>query len=180
MDYSKIIEELQKASLFDLYRLQVAISRLLENPDAIQAIRNQLKPDQVITYFGATENREIEARVLKLKQTRVLVENLHDKQLWNISFSSINLARVDTALFPPSSQVGLDKNQLKVGDRVGFLDQQNNDLYGEVTRLNRKTATVVLDDGAVWRVSYKLLSLVIEGERIGTTKLFEGTIVSRK
>ncbi len=32
MNYSKILEELNSASLFDLYRLQQAIRRSLEDP----------------------------------------------------------------------------------------------------------------------------------------------------
>lgn len=183
MNYSKIVEELQNASLFDLYRLNVAINRLLENPQALESIRVQLRPDQLITYFDGAENREIEARVIKLKQTRVLVENLHDNQRWNIPLYYVNLAKVDTALTVPSNHAGIDKNQLKIGDRVMFLGRQNDELYGEVTRLNRKTATIVLDDGSGWRVPYRFLSLVIEGERTATKLLegdIEGKVVSRK
>lgn len=180
MDYSKIVEELQKASLFDLYRLQAAISRLLENPEGIEAIRNQLKPGQQITYFDAIENREIEARIVKLKRTRLLVENQKDKKRWDIPFYYINLAWVDTEIKTSSSSVGLDKSQLKLGDKVGFLDEQNNDLYGEVVRLNQKTATVILEDKTEWRVPYRLLYPVIEGERIIGTKLIEGKVLKRE
>ena len=71
MDYSRSIEELKQASLFDLYRLQVAISHQLENPQRVQEIKSQLKPDQHITYFDTAENRLVEAKVIKLKRTRI-------------------------------------------------------------------------------------------------------------
>jgi hypothetical protein len=74
--------------------------------------------------------------------------------------------------------MGLDKSQIKVGDRVGFLDRQNNDVYGKVIRLNRKTATILTDDHTDWRVGYGLLYLVIDGER-GNPKLIAGEIVNR-
>ena len=73
----------------------------------------------------------------------------------------------------------LGKSQLNLGDRVGFLDTQNNDLYGEVIRLNQKTATVMLADQTEWRGPYQLLSFVIEGERIDT-RLIEDQVLNRK
>jgi len=96
MDYSRIIEESKQASLFDLYRLQVAISHQLENPQRVQEIKSQLRPGQHITYFDTAENRLVEATVIKLKRTRLLVENKHDKQRWNIPFYRVNLDSVDT------------------------------------------------------------------------------------
>jgi len=177
MDYSRIIEESKQASLFDLYRLQVAISHQLENPQRVQEIKSQLKPGQHITYFDTVENRLVEAKVIKLKRTRLLVENKHDKQRWNIAFYCVNLDSVDTDI-TLSSKMGLDKSQVKVGDRVGFLDRQNNDVYGEVIRLNRKTATILTDDHTNWRVGYGLLYLVIDGER-GNPKLIAGEIINR-
>lgn len=179
MNYSRIVEELQNASPFELYRLKIAISRLLENPEKIEEIRNQLKPGQRITYFDWSENREIAARIIKLKQTRLLVENEGDKQLWNIPFYYVNLAKIDTQIRISSSIFGLDKNQLRIGDRVGFVDQQNNDLYGKVIRLNQKTVTIVLEDKTKWRVPYRLLFLVIEGDR-KDAGIIEGEVLKRK
>ena len=178
MDYSRIIEELKQASLFDLYRLRVAISHQLENPQRIQEIKRQLKLGQTITYFDGVENRLIEAKVIKLKRTRLLVENKHDKQRWDIPFYWVNLDSVDTDI-TLSSTMGLDKSQIKVGDKVGFRDRQNNDVYGEVVRLNRKTATILTDDHTKWRVGYGLLSPVIEGER-GYPNLIEGKVIDQE
>ena len=163
MDYSKIIKELKQASSFDLYRLRVAINQQLENPQRVKEIRSRLRPDQHITYFNATENRLVKAKVLKLKRTRLLVENEHDQQRWNIPFYFVNLDSVDTDIIS-SSKMGLDREQLKVGDKVGFRDKQNNDVYGEVLKLNPKTATILTDDKMQWRVGYGWLYLVVESE----------------
>ena len=177
MDYSKIIQELKQASSFDLYRLQAAINDQLENPQRIEAIKSRLRPGQHIAYFDSTENKLVKAQVVRLKRTRLLVENLHDKQRWGIPFYAVNLEGVDTdiTLVP---EAGLDKSQLKVGDKVGFLDKHNQDVYGEVIRLNQKTATILADDRTQWRVGYRLLYLVIDGER-GYSNLIEGEIVDR-
>jgi len=111
MNYSSIIEELKQASLFDLYRLRVAISYQLEKPQRVQEIKRQLKPGQTITYFDGAENRLIKAQVIKLKRTRLLVENKHDKQRWDIPFYWVNLDSVDTDI-TLSSTMRLDKSQI--------------------------------------------------------------------
>ncbi len=172
MDYSHILQALQQATSFDLYRLKVAIDQQLENPQRTTAMRNRLKPGQVISYFDSTENRLIEATVLELRRTRILVQNTHDKAKWTIPFYMVNLEEVETDISVPT-QRGVDKSQLKVGDAVVFPDKQNNDIHGEVIRLNRKTATIIADTGAKWRVGYGLISLVIDGER-ASPKLIEG------
>jgi hypothetical protein len=179
MDYSHLLEELEQASLFDLYRLHVAIGHQLDDPKRILAIRRQLKPGQEITYFDDRENRLVKATVISLKRTRLLVESCHDGQQWNIPFHFVNLEGVDTDI-KPSSRQGLDRNQLKVGDQVGFHDRQNYERYGEIIRLNQKTATLLVDRTTKWRVAYSLLFPIIEGRRGGDSKLIEETIVGRE
>jgi hypothetical protein len=44
MDYELIVSALQKASAFDLYRLQSAIGHLLDDPLLLNAIKRQLRP----------------------------------------------------------------------------------------------------------------------------------------
>ena len=165
MDYSKIMEELKQASLFDLYRLSAAITHQLEDPKRINEIKMHLRNGQIISYFDYTENREVKAKVIRLKRTRLLVETVGDKGRWDIPFYWINLDRVDTGFGTSSARKGMEKSQLKVGDMVGFQDKQNNDVYGEVIRLNPKTATIVTNTNAKWRVGYGLLYLVIDGEQ---------------
>jgi hypothetical protein len=164
MDYSGIVEALKQATLFDLYRLSVAINHLLDDPQRIARIRKRLKPGQTINYFEPVENRLIKASVIKMKRTRLLVENMHDQQRWTIPMYWVNLDEVNTDITLPSRK-GLDRSQLKVGDIVGFQDNQNNDLCGEVIRLNQKTATIRTDTGAKWRVGYEWLYFVLDSER---------------
>lgn len=72
MNYSKILDELNNASLFDLYRLEQAIRRSLEDPVRIKNIKDALKVGQDIEYFDTEENRLIEASIIELKRTRAL------------------------------------------------------------------------------------------------------------
>ncbi len=177
MDYSRILEELARASLFDLYRLQVAMGHQLDDPGRIQEIKRQLEPGREITYFDDRANKLVQARVVSLQRTRLLVENTHDHQRWSVPLCSVNLEGVDTDIRSPANQEGLDKSQLKTGDQVGFRDRQNNELYGQVIRLNRKTATVLAGDDSKWRVAYSLLFPILDSERAGDQNLIEGQVV---
>jgi hypothetical protein len=164
MDFSKIIEELNKASSFDLYRLKVAINQQLENPSRLSEIKRSLKPGQKISYFDETENRLIEAHVIEIKRTQLLVQNINDQQRWKIPLYFVNLDKVDTDIIGPP-RMGLDKSQIKVGDLVGFQDKQNNDVYGKIIRLNQKTATIMTNTNTKWRVAYGFLHIILDVEQ---------------
>ena len=178
MDYSKILENLKQASLFDLYRLSVAINQQLENPQRIDEIKRRLRPSQIIHYFDQIENRLIEAKVIRLKRTQLLVENAHDKKQWLIPLYWVNLNQENTDI-TTSAKKELDKSQLKVGEIVGFLDKENNAVYGEIVRLNQKTATIRTNVNTEWRVGYKWLYLIVDGE-LTNPYLIEGQLVDSK
>ena len=76
MDYELIVSALQKASAFDLYRLQSAIGHLLDDPLCLNAIKRQLRTGMEITYFEPQENRLIPAQVLEIRRTRVAIQDL--------------------------------------------------------------------------------------------------------
>jgi hypothetical protein len=178
MDYSKIIEELKQASLFDLYRLSVAINQLLEDPRRLSEIKKCLRSGQNISYFDDTENRLIEAKVIRLMRTRLLVENIDDQQRWEIPLYYVNLDEVNTDIIG-SSKKGLDKSQFKVGDLVSFQDKQNHDVHGKIIRLNQKTATIKTNTDTEWRVGYEWLYVVINVEQ-GIPQPIEGRIIGEK
>ena len=175
MNYSEILKSLKNASAFDLYRLRVAISQELETPRRTKETRQRLKPEQEISYFDQDKNKLIKAKVIKLKRTRVSVEHLHDKERWNIPFYMVNLDNLNVDI-APTPKTGLEKNQLSTGDRVSFPDKQNRMLYGKIIRLNRKTVTIKTDNNSQWRVGYKFLSLIIDGEE-DNSNVIEGEIL---
>jgi hypothetical protein len=105
------------------------------------------------------------------------VKNRHDGALWNIPFYHINLHHADVSISGSTGK--LDRNSLKVGDKVAFKDRKGNERFGEVIKLNQKTAGVLV--GATrWKVGYRLLSSIIEGELGSETNLIEGQLLSRE
>ena len=180
MDYTQLFYELQQASLFDLYRLKSGINKILDQPDRITAIKRQLRIGQEVTYFAEDENRLVAAIVEDIQRTRLSVRNKDDGKLWIIRFYMVNIDNVDTDIH---SQHGkLDRNQLKVGDTVGYYDRQQQERYGKVVRLNQKTATVNITTGETWRVAYSFLFNVMDGEsgHVSDGGLLEGIVVESK
>src|SRR3954452_16071514 len=51
--------------------------------------------------------------------------------------------------------------QFKIGDRVVFQAEGGRPVEGMLTRYNRKTVTVITDDGRQWNVSPALLSKAV-------------------
>lgn len=73
MNYSEITKVFNDTSIFDLWRIRCVISTMMEESDKICQVKIQLTPDMAISYFDAKENRLIEATVIKINRTQVLV-----------------------------------------------------------------------------------------------------------
>ena len=98
MDYSKILQELEEASLFDLYRLSVAIDDELSNSQKIGKVKQSLVIGQEISWFDSSANRSERAIVEKFTTTRCDVKNISDAKRWRIEYASINIDDVDTSI----------------------------------------------------------------------------------
>ncbi len=163
MDYTAIIDELRAASLFDLFRLRAALTMQLEDPGRIEQVRARLRPGMNVSYFDEVQNRLVEASIIELRRTRLLVANRQDKKRWSIPFGAVNIDGVETNIRAAVAEPqGLNRSRLKVGDRVGFRNRQNQDRYGQVMALNPKTATILTIDQQRWRVAYQFLFPVID------------------
>jgi len=160
MNYSEIIQALEGASGFDLFRLQTAIDRMLDDPQRVIEVRHALRVGEEIEYFDAGSNRPVAARLLEFRRTRVAVQNIDDGKRWSIPYYTINIHKVDTAIHGGGQNRGLDRNELGVGEMVGFLDRENRERYGKVIRLNPKTVTLQCEQEQ-WRVAYSLLFKVL-------------------
>lgn len=58
--------------------------------------------------------------------------------------------------------------EFRIGDRVGFQSDHSQFVHGIIARYNKKTVTVIADDGHRWNVSPGLLHAVpIAGEHAG-------------
>lgn len=162
MNYEMIVSELQKASAFDLYRLQSAIGHLLDDPAHVNVIKRCLKPGMATTYFEPQENRLIPAQLLEIRRTRVAIQELYTGKRWTVPLHTINIEGTDTDIAPKKTHV--DRLSLKIGDQVGFIGKDGGELFGTVTKLNPKRAKIQTDQGT-WVVPYSMLFTVIDGQQ---------------
>jgi len=163
MDYSQIIDALHHASGFDLYRLRTAIDHMIDDPKRLIEIRARLRLGQQVQWFDTGRNRLCEGTLTNIKQTRAIISSQKEGKRWDIPLCAINIHQVDTQIASQRPVAGLTKNEIQIGERVGFIDGDGIERSGEVIRLNQKTATVVNHmDRISWRVSYALLHKVID------------------
>jgi hypothetical protein len=172
MNFTAILDALGQASLFELYRLNVAIGNQLDDPKRIAAVKQALRVGQTLRWFNSTENRLVEAKLLRMNRTRAEVRNVADGKPWTIPFYLIDLEGQDVAIATRKRQA-LDRNSLRVGDRVGFKDRHGQERFGLVVKLNPKSASVQVD-GMRWRVGYGLLLPVIDGHLGETMEALPG------
>ena len=163
INYSHILDQLKDASAFELYRLRSAIDVMVEEPNRCMEVMTTLNEGQEIEYFHSTENRMIPARVVKLKRKQVSVEHLEDNERWNIPCYMINFDRKDTRIVQSKSAVGMSRNELAVGDCVGFRGRNQKEEIGQIAKLNPKMAVVQTKE-AKWRVRYDAIYPIFDVE----------------
>jgi hypothetical protein len=171
MNFSETLATLSNASAFDLYRLRAAIERVLDQPQWIDTIRARLQVGQRIEYFDPRANRSEAGEILELRKRQALIVDCASGAHWLISYVAINLDGADVGIREKPRQ-GLGRNEMAVGDLVGFLDRDQGQRSGRVIRLNDKTVTLDCK-GQQWRVAYSLLHRVVEfsAEDAGTLEL---------
>jgi len=161
MNYNLLLSELEQASTFELFRLQAAISTLLDDPTRIAAIKRQLRRME-ISYFHEQENRLVTARLLEIRKTRAAIQESSSGKRWTIPLYMINLEQSDTDLTPQKQ--GVDRLSLRIDDRVGFRGKNNEEHFGTVIKLNPKRAKIQVGT-TIWSVPYSMLFSIIDGEQ---------------
>ncbi|NNM59987.1 MAG: hypothetical protein HKM04_09265 [Legionellales bacterium] len=162
MNYTQLLNAMKQASLFDLYRLNVAIRHEMENPVRVQGIRYSLREGSTVHYFDSEANKTVPAIVLQRNPKYVVVKNTLTGRNWKIPYYMLNLEGVDTDI-QSGVKERLTRNHFSVGDSVGF-QHDGVSMAGAIIRLNPKTASIMTTTHKRWRVSYNLLFKVIDGE----------------
>ncbi len=162
MNYNLLLSELEQASTFELFRLQAAISTLLDDPNRIAAIKRKLHPGMEISYFHEQENRLVTARLLEVRKTRAAIQESRSGKRWTIPLYMINLEQSNIDLTPQKQ--GVERLSLRIDDRVGFRGKNNEEHFGTVIKLNPKRAKIQVGT-TIWSVPYSMLFSIIDGEQ---------------
>lgn len=160
MEIQSIFDEIQSLSAFELFRLQSAIYKTLEDPERVTALRQKIHVGMKVDYFCTERNHAIPCSVLKVSRSRVNVEEHDTQKRWSLPFYSLNLDHIETELVLPRTK-GISKATLFIGSTVGFINNRDNTEHiGQVTKLNPKRA-VILVNNTPWTVPYSMLFPVI-------------------
>jgi len=162
MNFSDTLKALNQASAFELYRMRAAIDRVLDDPRWLAAIQSRLRVGQACEYFEIQSNAMHPCRILEMRRKQVLVLDLVDGKRWLIGYPALNLDGVDAQIREQPRQ-GLGRNEIAVGEMVGFLDRDQQQRAGRVLRLNDKTVSLQCGNQR-WRVAYSYLHRVVDGE----------------
>jgi hypothetical protein len=162
MNFSDVLKTLNQASAFELYRMRAAIDRVLEEPSCTQAIQRRLQVGQEVQFFSDRANGLRRGRVLELRRKQVLMLEIETGLEWLASYACINLDGADVQIREHKPQ-GLGRNEIAIGEVVGFLDREQQQRTGRVLRLNDKTVTLQCDQ-VQWRVGYSFLHRVVDAE----------------
>jgi hypothetical protein len=165
MNIQDVFQALQSASDFELFRLRVAIDKLLEDPERNNALRKKLVVGMQLEYFDAVENRAIACEVIEIKRTRATVYDRNTERNCTLPFYFLNLDHVATDLVV-NNKKGMSKAELSIGSAVGFISSKDNQEYnGRVEKLNPKRAVILVDSARGelrWTVPYSMLFPIIQ------------------
>jgi len=98
MNIQSVFQALQSASDFELFRLKVAIDKLLEDPNRINVLRQKMVVGMQLDFFSEEENRAIACEFLEVKRTRATVQEIETGKRWTLPFYYLNLDHVATEL----------------------------------------------------------------------------------
>lgn len=164
MNFSEVLKALNSASAFELYRMRAAIDRVLDEPRWVLAVQSRLQVGQPVEYFDTQANLLRRGQVLELRRKQAVILDRDDGRRWLIPYVAINLDGADVQIREQQKQ-GLGRNEVAIGEVVGFIDRNQQQRSGRITRLNDKTVTLLCNNQQ-WRVAYSLLHRVVESDVI--------------
>ena len=99
-----------------------------------------------------------------MRRKQRVVLGLDDGRRWIISYAAVNLDGIDVQIRENKSQ-GLGRNEVAIGEIVGFVDRDQQQRTGKVIRLNDKTVTLHCGNSQ-WRVAYSFLHRVVDADAL--------------
>lgn len=184
MNFSDVLNALNQASAFELFRMRAAIDRVLDDPRWLLAVKARLQVGQPVAYFDAQANSLRRGQVIELRRKQLVVLDRDDGRRWLISYAALNLDGADVEIREQKPQ-GLGRNEVAIGDVVGFVDRHQQQRGGRILRLNDKTVTLQCGQQQ-WRVGYGLLHRVVDSAVVeqdvlesGVRSLPDGIVLSK-
>ena len=163
-----MLDSLRQAPSAELYRLYLAIGKMLDDPRRILEVRQRLHLGMAVNYINDNPlGPPSQGTVVELRQTQAVIQDNATRRRWAVLYPAIipdttsGPARVEPA--PPPPPLRTQREEFFIGDTVGFTDKHLSERIGIIVRLNAKTASIaVTDSDGHWRVSYALLRKIVD------------------
>jgi hypothetical protein len=99
---------------------------------------------------------------------KIEIDNLSEAELIDLNHRIVERLR-----FLSQARAHGRMLQFRIGDRVSFEPEGRGVIFGILTRYNRKSVTVISEDGERWNVAPQFLRRVVEagGEIVGETNV---------
>ena len=160
-----ILDSLRQAPSAELYRLYLAIGKMLDDPRRILEVRQRLHLGMDVNYIGDDPlGPPAHGTIVELRQTQAVIQDNQPDAVGGCSTrrSSLTLAS-GPASREPSPPPRTQREEFFIGDTVGFTDKHLSERVGIIVRLNAKTASIAVNDtDGHWRVSYSLLRKIVD------------------
>jgi hypothetical protein len=159
-----ILDSLRQAPSAELYRLYLAIGKMLDDPRRILEVRQRLHLGMAVSYIADNPLGPLsQGTITELRHTQAIVQDNLSRRRWAIPYAAIvpdSAAPIHPEPAPPPRA---QREEFFIGDTVGFTDKHLNERVGTIVRLNSKTASIaVTDSEGHWRVSYGLLRHIVD------------------
>ena len=160
-----ILDTLRQAPSAELYRLYLAIGKMLDDPRRILEVRQRLHLGMSVDYVGDNPLEPLsQGTIAELRHTQAVVQDSRSRRHWAIPYAAIVPGRTTPVVHPePPPSPRAKREEFVIGDTVGFTDKHLNERIGTIVRLNAKTASIaVAGSEGHWRVSYGLLRHIVD------------------
>ena len=167
----KLIEDLPMATSAELYQLSWVIEQLLADPRRIVQMRAQLHIGQQVQYLSWGDGKLRTARVVGTHGDHVAIQVAANSKAFKVHYAAILTEPASTQSGPIPADAALIKPapppevasraDLRVGNRVTFIDKNLQSRVGLIVRLNQHTATLDCE-GQKWRVAFELLRPLVD------------------
>lgn len=163
VNYDDWLAFLKKASLYEIYRLSLALEIEQRDPKRVLQVAQKINIKDTIEYFDPKTRQLVTGIVVEKTRTSVLVCHLAESAVSQVPYYMINID--SRSFFTETKNKNMTRHDVAIGMRVGFVNSRTGTtVSGVIERINPKTVSLRTPDNQVWRVSYALLFPVIEGQ----------------
>src|SRR6201747_616650 len=127
-----ILDSLRQAPSAELYRLYLAIGKMLDNPRRILEIRQRLHLGMAVSYIDDDPlGPPAQGTIVELRQTQAVVQDSATRRRWGVLYAAIipqtSSAQPHVESTPPP---GTQREEFLIGDTVGFTDKHLSERVG--------------------------------------------------